>query len=79
MIKVDGINRKVDDNKLMDYAKGYLRYETLRRLNPRQFTDLYMENIRTGVPFDTLVDNLTSEDKLSVFEFVLEPALQRDR
>lgn len=32
------------------------RYEFLRTLNPRQFHDLWEENLKTGKPFDTLVD-----------------------
>lgn len=34
------------------------RYETLRRLNARQFADLYAESIKSGTPFDELVDGL---------------------
>lgn len=31
------------------------RYETIRKLNPREFTDIYKENL-TGRPFDLLID-----------------------
>jgi len=34
------------------------RYEAVRKLNARQFTDLYRKNIESGVPFDQLVDEL---------------------
>lgn len=37
------------------------RYETLRRLNARQFADLYAKNLETGTPFDELVDGITKE------------------
>ena len=33
------------------------RYETVRRMNPMQFMDLYRANIEQGIPFDDLVDN----------------------
>ena len=41
-----------------DYKKGYERYEKLRKLNPRQFYELYSESIKTGKRFDDLVDEL---------------------
>lgn len=31
-------------------------YEKLRRMNPREFTELYRNNIETGVLFDELVE-----------------------
>ena len=34
------------------------RYEKLRKLNPRQFAELYEANLKTGKPFDELVDGL---------------------
>ncbi len=34
------------------------RYEKLRKLNPRQFAELYGVNLNTGKPFDELVDEL---------------------
>lgn len=37
---------------------GHDRYEKLRRLTIRQFEDLCVENLKTGVPFDTLVDRM---------------------
>jgi len=39
-------------------ALGFIRYEVIRKLDPRQFADLYKENLETKVPFDTLVDRL---------------------
>ncbi len=38
--------------------KGHDRYEKLRKLNVPQFQELYAKNIRTGIPFDDLVDKL---------------------
>ena len=34
------------------------RYETLRRLNAKQFADLYKKSIQNNIPFDELVDGL---------------------
>lgn len=41
--------------ELVDSAE---RYETVRKLNPRQFSELHAYNIRDGIPFDELVDGL---------------------
>lgn len=40
-----------------DLARGWLRFEKLRRLNPRQSGDLYARNL-AGEFFDDLVDAL---------------------
>lgn len=40
-----------------ELALGYLRYEALRRLTPREFTKLYKRNLASN-PFDDLVDAL---------------------
>ena len=37
---------------------GWVRYEKLRTLTPNQFSELYKKNLATGVPFDSLVDDL---------------------
>lgn len=34
------------------------RYEKLRRLNPRQFAELYAKNLSADIAFDALVDAL---------------------
>ncbi|MDO8610708.1 MAG: hypothetical protein Q7R95_09250 [bacterium] len=52
---------------LIDYpeselALGFLRYETLRKLNPRQFSKLNKRNL-AGENFDQMVDDLIIEDK----------------
>ena len=39
-------------------AAGYERYETARRMNPRQWADAWKLNISTGKPFDEIVDDL---------------------
>jgi len=43
-----------DRNRITHYE----RYEFLRTLNPREFAELWNENLTTGKPFDTLVDEL---------------------
>lgn len=42
-------------------ALGYVRYETLRKLSPKQFSDLYKRNIKENIPFDKLVDELANQ------------------
>ena len=37
---------------------GHARYETARRMNPRQWADAWKLNISTGKPFDEIVDDL---------------------
>lgn len=49
-------------NTLDNLAVGCLRYEALRKLNVRQFGELFERNIREGIPFDTLVDELIWEN-----------------
>lgn len=40
-----------------DLALGYLRYEALRKLTPRQFSELYMRNLK-GENFDQMINEL---------------------
>ena len=49
----DTLNR-VGENGV---ALGYLRYEAIRKLNPRQFQELCQRNLE-GEFFDDLVDKL---------------------
>lgn len=37
---------------------GYKRYETARRMNPRQWADAWKLNTTTGKPFDEIIDDL---------------------
>lgn len=46
---------KVENARL---RSGFERYETARRMNPRQWADAWELNIRTGKPFDDIVDDL---------------------
>jgi hypothetical protein len=39
-------------------AVWHERYETARRMNPRQWADAWQLNISTGKPFDEILDDL---------------------
>lgn len=39
---------------------GHDRYETARRMNPQQWLNAWEMSIRTGKPFDEIIDNLRS-------------------
>lgn len=45
-----------------ELALGFIRYEALRRLNPRQYAELERLN-RTGNNFDGMVDRLIADEK----------------
>ena len=53
--KLDDLN---GNKSIQDHEKGYRRYEKLRKLNPRQFEEIYLKNIHTGQKFDDLVDEI---------------------
>lgn len=40
------------------YRQGYNRYEKLRRLNPREFTELWKTHLSSTKTFDEMVDDL---------------------
>lgn len=42
-----------------ELALGFLQYEVLRKLNPRQYTELYKKNL-AGENFDDMVTKLIS-------------------
>jgi len=43
--------------RVAELEKQAFRYEAVRRMNPRQFAELYAANIECGIPFDELVDH----------------------
>lgn len=61
----------LDHALALETLRGYIeanrlahdRYEYLRRLNPRQFQELYQRNINGEGAFDDLVDRLIEEHK----------------
>ena len=50
-------NKVFNERNPTELAMGWLRYEAIRKLNPRQFDELYRRNI-AGENFDTMVDQL---------------------
>lgn len=46
------------DSDVARQRKGHERYETVRRLTPRQFSDMWRVSIRSDKPFDDLVDEM---------------------
>lgn len=43
-------------------ALGFMRYEYLRRFNPRQFQELWNKNLNGAGGFDDLIDAMMAED-----------------
>ena len=39
-------------------ALGWIRYEKLRRLSPREYGELCNKNMTLAIPFDDLVDRM---------------------
>ena len=50
----------ISERAVEELALGWLRYEALRKLNPRQYSDLSKENL-TGRAFDDLVDEMITK------------------
>ena len=46
--------RAIAKNDVEDLAIGFLRYEALRRMNPRQFSEFHARNLK-GERFDDIV------------------------
>lgn len=46
------------DSDVARQRKGHERYETVRRLTPRQFSDTWRVSITSGKPLDELVDDM---------------------
>lgn len=44
-----------------ELALGWLRYEAIRKLNPRQFGEIHARNI-AGEHFDTMIDELVTKN-----------------
>ena len=55
------IELAIQSRDVAELALGYLRYEAVRRLNPRQFAVLCFSNVRLEARFDDLVDELVDE------------------
>jgi len=46
--------RAIAEHDVKELALGFLRYETLRRMNPNQFKELHQRNL-AGERFDDMV------------------------
>lgn len=57
------VERSILENSsgIRELALGFLRYEKIRKLNPRQFTELCKRNLK-GEYFDNMVDELILND-----------------
>ena len=44
-------------NAIKELTIAAKRYETVRRMTPAQFTELFRVNVHQGINFDDLVDN----------------------
>ena len=57
-----GYAKDIPFSGLVEYAgrikRGYDRYEKIRKLNPRQFTELYKKWFLSGRTYDEIVDEL---------------------
>lgn len=49
--------------KSRDLARGFIRYEKVRTLNPIQFTELWHKSMSGFVKFDDLVDELIQDSE----------------
>ncbi len=49
---------KLFKHEYLVFMKGYERYEKLRKLNPKQFLELWEECLKMDVRFDDQVDKL---------------------
>lgn len=52
------IYKVIQDYPDEELALGFLRYETLRKFNLRQFADLHKKNINSEVIFDEEIDKM---------------------
>lgn len=50
----------MESRNIAELTQGYLRYEALRKLNPRQFAELHRRNL-LGDNYDGMVDELVVE------------------
>lgn len=82
----DEPNRPIDRQALAELCAGYdmlrtghQRYETARRMNPRQWADAWKLNTTTGKPFDEIIDDMRpfmvpNVEVQGQFEAALRPA-----
>ena len=46
----------------VELRKYKSRYEFVRKLNAREFTEIYSKNVRTGIPFDYIIDEAIAKE-----------------
>jgi len=51
--------KAVENHNINELALGWVRYEKLRRLSPREYGELCKKNLLGGERFDDLVDQLS--------------------
>jgi hypothetical protein len=56
---VSRIASMAEENHIARMTEGAVRYEAIRKLNPRQFTKLWEKALKGPKSFDQLVDELT--------------------
>lgn len=61
MIPVNRLTSLMNDRSSLELAVGFLRYEALRKLNPRQYSEICARNLK-GENFDTMIDDLLTEN-----------------
>lgn len=49
----------------VDYNREHERYETVRRMSPRKFSQIYDINM-AGKPFDDIIDGIIAERKAKI-------------
>ena len=61
----DHIDKALAEQSKETLALGYLRYEALRKLGPRSFSELHRRNIQERIRFDDMVDRIVTEGGFS--------------
>lgn len=56
------LRKTYNSRSSFDLAEGYLRYESLRKLNPARYADLVSMSFAGVATFDELVDELVLEN-----------------
>lgn len=52
------VEQAISTKSQVELAIGYLRYEAIRKLAPRQFAELWQKCMSSDKSFDSLVDEL---------------------
>jgi len=63
--KIEQLRASLQDTKI---AKQAERYEKVRKLDARQFAEIFRMNIQEGIPFDELIDGICIFTALDIAE-----------